>query len=128
MQGFHRLGVFDVERSPSAADALNWYRGPFELFHNPQPFTVTPQWLAKMIETQYSPTGPSGKVVRSLATPGEFVFLSRIDIGVMSILADMRATNDWMALGQEMDLGAEPAGSLGTTDAAYWAQRAGAGS
>jgi predicted unusual protein kinase regulating ubiquinone biosynthesis (AarF/ABC1/UbiB family) len=123
LKAFHQVGVFNAEKSPTADEVLNWYRGPFELFHNPQPFTVTPEWLAGMIETQYSPTGSSGKVVRNLETPGEFVFLSRIDIGVMSILAELRATNDWMALGEEMDLGAQPKGPLGKADVAFWAER-----
>jgi predicted unusual protein kinase regulating ubiquinone biosynthesis (AarF/ABC1/UbiB family) len=117
---FVRQGVFDDRTGPSAEDIVQWYRGPFELFTSPQPFLVTPEWLARMIEVQYSPTGPSGSVVRSLQPPGEFVFLSRIDLGLMSVLAELRACHDWRAIEQEMDFGAGPATALGEAEAAFW--------
>ena len=68
--------------------------------------------------------GPSGRVVRSLTSPPDYVFLSRIDLGVMSVLGELRATGAWRAIQSEMDLGAPPATSMGEADAAFWAAAA----
>jgi predicted unusual protein kinase regulating ubiquinone biosynthesis (AarF/ABC1/UbiB family) len=125
LRAFIDLGAFEAGHCPTPEAVMEWYVGPFQFLHQPQPFRATPEWLADMIAVQYSPTGPSGKVVRSVSTPAEFTFLSRIDMGVMSVLAELRATADWRAIVEEMDFDGPPATAMGRAEAEYWAARAG---
>ena len=66
-----------------------------------------------------SPTGPSAAVVRALNTPADWMFLTRIDSGVGSILGDLHATRHWWAIFAEIDDGAEPVTALGVADQAF---------
>jgi predicted unusual protein kinase regulating ubiquinone biosynthesis (AarF/ABC1/UbiB family) len=117
-------GVFDRSVAPPADEIAEWYRGPLEFFEGPQPVTLTRERLAQSIRAQYSPIGPSGGVVRRMQTPSDWVFLSRIDLGLVSVLAALGATNDWLAIEEEMDFGASPATEWGRQDACFWANRA----
>ena len=60
---FIDLGVFEADHCPPTEDLVTWYSGPFDFMNQPQPFTLTPEWIAGAIAKQYSPTGPSGQVV-----------------------------------------------------------------
>lgn len=121
------LGVtFGGKNAPSPGEFLAWYSGTvlLGLFGPPQPFTVTPELVARLIEHEFSPTGPSRHIVRSLAAPGYFAFITRIDMGMMSVLAELRATAGWLAIQDELDLRAAPATPIGAADAAFWAAAA----
>ncbi len=87
----------------------------------PQPFQITPEIAAGIIQNEASPTGPHGRVVRSLGFPGDHVFLSRIDLGLLSVLAELRATAEWRGIQAELDDDAPPATPMGTAEAAFWA-------
>jgi hypothetical protein len=65
--------------------------------------------------------GPHGRVVRSLSFPGDYVFLSRIDLGLLSVLAELRATAGWRGIQAELDNDAPPATPMGTAETAFWA-------
>ena len=122
-QAFVAQGAFDDTTGPSADEIAEWYAGPLLFFHDPQPVTLSTERLAEAIRTQYSPFGSSGTVVRRLRTPGDLVFLSRIDLGLISLMAELEATNDWLAVGMEMDFDAPPATELGRRHA-RWVQTA----
>jgi predicted unusual protein kinase regulating ubiquinone biosynthesis (AarF/ABC1/UbiB family) len=123
-QALAEAGLFDAKHAPDPQDVLDWQRHSLRMLLDPQPATVTPESVAESIELAWSPTGPSGRVVRSLTSPPDYVFLSRIDLGVMSVLGELRATAAWRAIQAEMDLGAPPATSMGEADAAFWAAAA----
>lgn len=112
-------GSFGGKDTPAPADLLAWYTGSLGIFAQPQPFTITPEYVTALIEHEFSPTGPSGRIVRSLNAPGEYVFISRIDMGLMSVLAELRATADWLAIENELDLGAPASTPIGHADAAF---------
>jgi hypothetical protein len=86
----------------------------------PQPFTLTPELAAQTIQHEFSPTGPSSKVVRAINSPADYVFLSRIDMGLLSVLAELRATADWRAIQDELDFAAPPSTPMGKADLAFW--------
>jgi predicted unusual protein kinase regulating ubiquinone biosynthesis (AarF/ABC1/UbiB family) len=118
------LGVsFDGRNRPTPEEFLAWYSGTvlFGVSRQPQPFTITPEFVARLIEHEFSPTGPSRDIVRSINTPGDFAFITRIDMGLMSVLAELRATADWLEIQNEQAFGAAPATPIGEADAAFWA-------
>src|SRR5215471_13812767 len=118
---FVELGFFAATDGLTCQEVLDWYSGPFEMLLGPQPFMITPEIAARIIENEASPTGPFGRVVRSVRLPGDYVFMSRIDLGLFSVLAELRATADWRAIQAELDENSPPATPMGEADAAFWA-------
>ena len=107
-------------RAPSLPkEVFAYWREPIEMYWGEQPFTVTPEYVARLIELRYSPTGPSANAFRHMATPPTYTIMSRIDIGVMSLIAELRATNQWATIAAEYFEGADPATAMGKADRAY---------
>jgi predicted unusual protein kinase regulating ubiquinone biosynthesis (AarF/ABC1/UbiB family) len=121
-------GFFAPSGSLTPQEVLAYWREPIEMYWGEQPFTVTPEYVAKLIELRYSPTGPSANAFRHLATPATYTIMSRIDIGVMSLISELRATNYWDTIGAEYFEGADPATPMGKADHAHREERRGASS
>lgn len=120
---FVELGCFAATDALTPQEILDWYSGPAQMLLSPQPFRITPEIAARIIENEASPTGPFARVVRSLRLPGDYVFMSRIDLGLLSVFAELRATADWRGIQAEFDDNAPPATRLGQAEAAFWASR-----
>jgi hypothetical protein len=121
--GFIEAGLFDAIDGPTAEEVLAWYQPGFEMITGPQPYTITPEMVARVVENEFSPRGPSARVVRSLGSPKDLVFLSRIDLGLWAVLAELRPTGQWGSIVAELDEGAEPVTEMGKADAAFWAAK-----
>jgi predicted unusual protein kinase regulating ubiquinone biosynthesis (AarF/ABC1/UbiB family) len=118
------MGIYDADRSPSPEECFDYLSDRVEMILGPQPFTVTPEFIARMLEHEYTLSGPSGRVVRSMKGPHDLVsFFPRVDIGVLAVLGELRATNEARGIAIEMDLEGPPATPLGEADAAYWAAK-----
>ncbi|MCE0535928.1 AarF/ABC1/UbiB kinase family protein [Kineosporia rhizophila] len=104
---------------PEPKALLAWARESLAPVLAEQPFTYTPEFAARIVDLEFSPRGPHSAVVQRLALPGEYLALSRIDLGLTSVLAGLHAASDWRSIREEMDLGAAPATRLGELEAAY---------
>ena len=104
---------------PDAQGLLAWARESLTPVLGEQPFTYTPEFAARIVDLEFSPRGPHSAVVQKLALPGEYLALSRIDLGLTAVLAGLHATADWRSIREEMDLGAAPATRYGRLEAAY---------
>ena len=122
-QAWIAAGAIDPATGPTGQELLDWWSASFDMILAPQPYTVTPQAVAAGIRHEFSPTGPHGKVIRSMNAPPGFVFLTRIDTGMMSVLAELRATGYWRSIQEELDEGAEPITELGRAAQAFWQTR-----
>jgi len=71
---------------------------------------------------------PLANVYRHLTAPVAYTIMSRIDIGVMSLVAELRGTTYWKAIAAEYFEGADPITPMGKTDRAFRDERMGAGS
>lgn len=118
---FVQLGILEASIDASPAEVLEWWATGFEMLTGPQPYRLEPDHVAKVIEQEFSPMGESGRLVRKMAAPKDWVFMSRIDMGLMSVLAELGATGDWASIQQEMDEGAPPQTAMGRAEAAFWA-------
>lgn len=72
---------------------------------------------------RYSPVGPLANALGHLTPPAAYTIVSRLDIGVMSLLAELRGTNDWRSMAAEYFEGADPATPMGKADRAFRDQR-----
>jgi hypothetical protein len=118
-------GFFAPSGSLTREEVFNYWREPLEAYWGEQPFTITPEYVARLIETRYSPTGPSANAFRHLSTPPTYAIMSRLDIGVMSLIAELRATIPWATLGAEYFEGADPVTAMGKADRAHREERRG---
>jgi predicted unusual protein kinase regulating ubiquinone biosynthesis (AarF/ABC1/UbiB family) len=123
-QGFVDAGIFDTDHAPAAQDVLAWYGQPFELVRGPQPFTVKPDYVAHCVERNWSPMGPSGRAVRLMDAdaPADLYFLSRMQLGLLSVLGELGATGYWGSIEAEYD-GDPPLTAMGKADADFWTSR-----
>lgn len=86
----------------------------------PQPYRMTPQYVAARVRREYSPTGPSADVMQHLNALVRFTFLTRIDLGMMSLLGELCACADWQAIDAEQRLCAPPRTALGRLETAFF--------
>jgi predicted unusual protein kinase regulating ubiquinone biosynthesis (AarF/ABC1/UbiB family) len=117
-------GFFQPSGSLTTQEAFEYWREPIEMYWGEQPFTVTPEYVAKLIELRYSPTSRLANAFRHLSSPPEYTVMSRIDIGVMSIISELRGTNHWRTIAAEYFESADPATPMGKLDRAYREERA----
>jgi predicted unusual protein kinase regulating ubiquinone biosynthesis (AarF/ABC1/UbiB family) len=116
-------GFFAPSGSLTREEVFGYWREPLEMYWGEQPFTITPEYVARLIETRYSPTGPSANVFHHLSTPPTYAIMSRLDIGVMSLIGELRATIPWATLGAEYFEGADPVTPMGKADRAHRDER-----
>jgi predicted unusual protein kinase regulating ubiquinone biosynthesis (AarF/ABC1/UbiB family) len=127
-----RVSVEEGFFAPSAAltpeEVFAYWREPIEMYWGEQPFTITPEYVTKLIELRYSPGGPSANAFRHIVTPVTYTILTRLDIGVMSLISELRSTNHWRAIGEEYFEDADPATPMAIAHRAYREERQRTGS
>jgi predicted unusual protein kinase regulating ubiquinone biosynthesis (AarF/ABC1/UbiB family) len=112
-----------VPADPPDADAmLAWARESLVPVLGPQPFRYTPQFAARLVDLEFSPRGPHSAVVQKLALPGEYLALSRIDLGMTAVLATLQASSNWAGIREELDCDGPPATRYGELEAAFRAR------
>ena len=109
-------------------EVFAYWREPWEMWWAEQPFTVTPEYVARWIERKFSPTGPSANAFRHITASPEYTIMSRIEMGVASLLAELRATNHWGSIAAEYFEGAAPFTEMGKLDHAFFEERQAANS
>ncbi len=121
-------GFFAPSGTLTAKEALAYWREPIEMYWGEQPFTVTPEYVARLIELRYSPTSSFANAFRHLSPPADHTIMGRIDIGVMSLIAELRGTNHWDTMGAEYFEDADPVTPMGKAYHAHLEQRQAASS
>lgn len=117
------IGFFSSSGDVSPQEVLDYFREPFEMYWAEQPFTVTPEYVAAFIDRRFSPTGPSGNAFRHAVAPPEYTLTSRIEMGEMSVLAGLRATNYWGSIAAERFENAPPLTAMGKLESEFFADR-----
>jgi hypothetical protein len=105
---------------------LDWVLPIWAPVAGPQPFTYTPEFAAFVIERNFDALGEWGDVVRAFtvgAASKDWTFLTRIQLGLYSVLGALRATGDWRAIHDELLDLAPPATALGRRHQAWLADR-----
>ncbi|HET6873764.1 MAG TPA: AarF/ABC1/UbiB kinase family protein [Acidimicrobiales bacterium] len=119
-RAFVDMGAVDPQNGPTPQEVFDWASPGFRLLTEAQPYTVTPEHVAEALSNEYSPTGPSGRVLRAMTIPAHLTFLSRIDTGILALMGELRATGEWLAIQREYDEKAAPITELGISEAPFW--------
>ncbi len=109
-------------------EVFTYWHEPWEMWWAEQPFTVTPEYVARWIERKFSPTGPSANAFRYITASPEYTIMSRIEMGAASMMAELGATNYWGSIAAEFFEGAAPFTAMGKLDHAFFAERQAASS
>lgn len=117
------VGVLDPDDLPPAESLLAAWRSSTGFAVTREPFTVTPEYAAEVLRTRLSPTGMHSGVTRRALIPPWLALPLRLDIGVLEVLAGLRATAPWGAITDEVDRGSAPVTRYGELDAEFWASR-----
>ena len=120
---FVEIGFLTASDAPTPAELLEWYRDKLQPLVAEQPYTYTSAYAASMVQGIFARQGAAGSVMRRFELPREYVFLSRIDLGLTALLAEMEATGPWAAIRSEWDENGPPATEIGEHDVEHWARR-----
>jgi len=120
------IGYWKSSDPVTPDEVFAWWHEPFRYLWDEQPFTITPEHAASWIEHRFSPTGPSANALRYLAIQPGCVAWTRIEVALLSLLAELHATNNWAAIVAEYK-GDAPITSMGKLDHAFFAKRQAAG-
>ncbi len=109
-----------VDRELLLAQALalgDWYLQDREL-------TIDPDYVAGVIASLIDPRAMEGslRLVRQLKVPPEEIWMRRVEVSVLAVLGQLRATRNWHRIMLET-LGEEPTTELGKLDAEFWERR-----
>jgi predicted unusual protein kinase regulating ubiquinone biosynthesis (AarF/ABC1/UbiB family) len=117
------FGFFAPSPSLTPEEVFAYWHDPIEMYWGAQPFTITPEYVNKLIELHYSPTGPSANAFRHVVMPVTYTIMARLDIGLMSLISKLRASVNWGAIAKEYFEGAEPGTPMAIAHRAYCEQR-----
>jgi hypothetical protein len=99
----------------------------FQLYMRPvvaeQPFTFTSDFAAELLAATSDPRSRYYGMLRRLNMPSDYLLLTRIHLGLNSVLGRLGASGDWASIRAEYTDDAEPQTALGREDAAWWAKR-----
>jgi predicted unusual protein kinase regulating ubiquinone biosynthesis (AarF/ABC1/UbiB family) len=121
-------GVWRSSDPVTPEEVFAYWRQDNELTWAEGRFVITPDCVARGIERRYSPTGPSANALRYIGMPTEYTFLARAEIGMTSVIAQLRAGNDWRSFAAEYCEDAAPVTAMGKLDHAFFADRGAASS
>ncbi len=80
--------------------------------------------VGRGIERRFSPRGPSANVLRYCTMPSDYALLARAEIGLASLIAQLRAGNNWGSIAAEYCEGTPPLTRMGLRERAFLDRRA----
>jgi len=116
-----RAGFIGADDDFDPKRYVEWFR-QWDVPYLVEQFTYTPEFAEAAVRANYDPTSEWGPVAKRMNLPRDYVFLTRINLGLNSILAGLEATNRWRAICNEWWIGAPPATELGHLEAAFFAR------
>jgi predicted unusual protein kinase regulating ubiquinone biosynthesis (AarF/ABC1/UbiB family) len=111
---------------PFSDDEVLDYFGHFYNFvMEDKEVTITPEWSSATVERFFAPNGPYGPIAKAANLPPSFVIIQRINLGLMAILGDLRATANFRRIAEELWpwVNGEPATDMGKAEAKWLADR-----
>jgi predicted unusual protein kinase regulating ubiquinone biosynthesis (AarF/ABC1/UbiB family) len=104
-------------------EAFAYWRGLLEMFWGEQPFKLTPEHAARVAANAFSPRGPAATALRHSTPSPEYAVMTRVEIGVVSVIANLQACNYWESIAAEYFDGGEPLTEMGKREQAFFEER-----
>jgi predicted unusual protein kinase regulating ubiquinone biosynthesis (AarF/ABC1/UbiB family) len=105
----------------SDEDIFDWFAAYYELILDDEPVTVTPEYSATLLYKTFD--AKTNAILKHTNVPPTFALIQRINLGLFSILGQLRATANWRAISEELWVwtDAPPRTRLGEEEAAWLA-------
>jgi predicted unusual protein kinase regulating ubiquinone biosynthesis (AarF/ABC1/UbiB family) len=100
-------------------DLYDYFGYFYEPFHQDREFQFTREYNRQSFGHIFRPQGRFAPMSRKLNMPRDFVFVNRIQWGVVSLLAQLGASNNWHRIQREFLRDEPPSTELGSIDARF---------
>ena len=113
---------------PFTDEDIEGYYGHFyEFVLNDAPRTMTPEYASESVRRIFDASGPYGEILKAANVPPSFVIIQRINMGLYAILGNLRATQNWRRIAEELwpFVDGPPSTPLGEAEAAWASARQG---
>lgn len=110
-------------------DQVERYFGHFyEFVRDDEVRTFDAEYASEMVSRFFDTTSEHGEIMKAANVPRSMVIIQRINLGLMAVLGELRSTNRWRRVAEEIWpwVDAPPATDLGRAEAA-WRGRTGRG-
>jgi predicted unusual protein kinase regulating ubiquinone biosynthesis (AarF/ABC1/UbiB family) len=111
---------------PFTDDEVKDYFGHFyDFVRDDEEVTITPEWSQQTVTRFFDTSGPYAPIMKAANLPPSFVIIQRINLGLMAILGDLRATANFRRIAEELWpwIDGPPATELGKAEAAWLESR-----
>ena len=115
-QCFVDLGCIPRRTKLQPQRVFDWWAPIWDPGQGAEPFTFTPEFAAWVMERNFGAFGEWSDIARGMGIGREskdWTFLTRIQLGLYSVLGALRATCDWRAVHDELRIGAASGTQLG---------------
>ncbi len=120
-----RIGLLRPGTPVSDRQVHDYFSHFYEFVMHDQEVTITPQWSTDALSRYFDPTGPYGPIIKAANLPASFVVIQRINLGLMAILGDLRATANFRGIANELWpwVDGPPSTEMGKAEADWLATR-----
>jgi predicted unusual protein kinase regulating ubiquinone biosynthesis (AarF/ABC1/UbiB family) len=120
-----RIGMLRPGAPVSDRQVHDYFSHFYEFVMHDEVVTITPQWSSDALSRYFDPTGPYGPIIKAANLPASFVIIQRINLGLMAILGDLRATANFRGIANELWpwVDAAPSTEMGKAEADWLASR-----
>jgi predicted unusual protein kinase regulating ubiquinone biosynthesis (AarF/ABC1/UbiB family) len=116
-------GFFKSSDPVTPEEVFAFWREDWAMLWAEQRFTITPEYVARRIERRCSRNGPSSNVLRYTTMSPEYTVMARIEMGVMSVIGQLRAGIHWGSIAAEHFENALPLTEMGKRERAFFDER-----
>jgi predicted unusual protein kinase regulating ubiquinone biosynthesis (AarF/ABC1/UbiB family) len=116
-----RAGLWRASDPVTPEEAFAWLGEDSGVFFSTEEYTVTPAYAKRWLERKYSPTGPFTNALRHLTMPPEYALIGKAEVGMVALMAQLRATARWGAIAAEHFENADPLTDMGRRNQAFFA-------
>jgi predicted unusual protein kinase regulating ubiquinone biosynthesis (AarF/ABC1/UbiB family) len=123
---FVDLGCIPRKTKLQPQRVFEWWAPIWDPGRGAEPFTFTPEFAAWVLERNFDAFGEWRDIARGMGIgpdSKDWTFLTRIQLGLYSVLGALRATCDWRAVHEELRKGDRPQTDLGRHHQAWKAAR-----
>ena len=118
-----RQGFLAADDATEAAQLLEWFQIFYRGALRREPFTFSREFAETAVRANVDPTSEWAPLQKRFNMPPSYVLLTRINLGLLSVLGGLEATAVWRNIAEEFWHGAPPSTDLGLLDAAFRARR-----
>ena len=96
------IGLLKPGTPVSDDQVYEYFSHFYEFVLHDEEVTITPEWSTEAVSRFFDPTGPHGPIIKAANLPPSFVIIQRINLGLMAILGDLRATANFRRIADEL--------------------------